>query len=79
MSKGIKDAPRDVYLCFSPRHAIHASDGKTTVDVLVCFECLNGRYESPGLRGSFRINTYPEPVFNAFLKAAGVPLAPKER
>lgn len=26
--------------CFNPRHGIHASDGERSVDLVICFECL---------------------------------------
>jgi len=75
--KSIRDARPESFLCFNPRHALHVEDDGRTLDVLVCFECWNGRYETNGSRGTFRATTFAEPVFDRFLKEAGVPLSPK--
>ena len=67
--------------CFDPRHAIHASHNKKTVDILICFECtqvlvyLDDQRQEPYLP----ISRSPEPVFDKVLTEAYVPLAPKPK
>jgi hypothetical protein len=64
--------------CFDPRHGIRASHGGKTVDVVICFECGHVYfYFDPGkedhTKGSIGKGT--QPVLDAILKAANVPLA----
>jgi hypothetical protein len=63
------------YNCFNPRHGIRVTDGTTTYDFLVCFECqsmllFSGEQQvaATGIRGS-------PTQLNAILSAANVPLA----
>ena len=59
--------------CFDPRHAIRASVGAETVDLLICFECDKILVRLPGT--SFvSIGKGAQPVFDAALKRAGIPL-----
>src|SRR5262249_6529154 len=40
LKKGIADSDGRVATCFNPRHGIRASHGGKTVELLICFECL---------------------------------------
>jgi hypothetical protein len=58
--------------CFDPRHAIRASVGTETVDLLICFECDKILLHLPDT--SFvSIGKGAQPVFDAALKRAGIP------
>jgi hypothetical protein len=59
--------------CFFPRHGIHASHGGKSVDLAICFEC-SYVYQNDVME--FRTTEAPQPVFDAVLTDAGVPLAP---
>jgi hypothetical protein len=59
--------------CFDPRHAIRASVGAETVDLLICFECDKILLHPPGT--SFvSIGKGAQAAFDEALKRAGVPL-----
>ncbi|MCZ7648892.1 MAG: hypothetical protein M5U26_27155 [Planctomycetota bacterium] len=38
--KGVKENQGEVAMCFEPRHGIRVKKGETTVDFVICFECL---------------------------------------
>ena len=77
LTKGMKDAGEASYLCFEPRHAIRAVTPERSVDVLICFECLQVEAHLGTTRYRLRTTRSPEPAFDKVLKDAGVPLAPK--
>jgi hypothetical protein len=78
LAKGMA-APSRGAKCFDPRHAIRATRGGKTVDLVICFECswvhvhLGGKKDGPALT----IASGTQPAFDKVLKAAGVPLARK--
>ena len=60
--------------CFDPRHAIRASVGAKTIDLLICFECYKISVRLP--ESSFvSISESAQPAFDAALKRARIPLA----
>ena len=38
--QGVRSSNGTVAACFNPRHGIHATRQGRTVDLLICFECL---------------------------------------
>jgi hypothetical protein len=61
---------------FEPRHAIHAADGKSIVDVLICFTCHDVLVIGPnGERQGLLITGSPRPLLDKILSEAGIPLA----
>jgi hypothetical protein len=65
-----------VAACFNPRHGIRASREGKTIDLVICFECLQVYvYAEEGRQGSFLTTSSPQPVFDQVLREAGVPLA----
>jgi hypothetical protein len=65
--------------CFAPRHAIHASRGGDTVDLLICFQCAQIEI-IPSEPGPFLKTRHSlEPVIDKILRDANVPLASKRR
>lgn len=79
LSKGTPEHDGSVGMCFLPRHQIVAQRGRKTLDMVICFQCLQmrakgaGAKQIPGL-----VSGSPEPVFDRVLEAAGVKLAPKK-
>jgi hypothetical protein len=66
---------RGVYIyCFDPRHAIRASVGAHTVDLAICFECEMIRIYPAG-EPLANTDATAQPIFDAALKRAGVPLS----
>jgi hypothetical protein len=59
--------------CFSPHHALRVQSGGKSYDFVICFSC--SQFSSSGSRNNQPIHPEVEPVFDAILKNAGVPLA----
>lgn len=66
--------------CFSPRHGIRAIRGGKSIDFVICFECWQVEmYAGEQHLTGFLTTGSPQPVFDAALKDAGVPLAQKPK
>jgi hypothetical protein len=78
LDKGIKDAdPNLAAGCFNPRHGIRATHDGKTVDLVICFECLQiVAYVDDKYAGGPKVTGTPQPAFDKVLKAAKV-LLPK--
>jgi len=74
LSKGLADSDGTVARCFIPRHGIRASQGGKTVELVICFECLQVRGYLDGKRFDLSTTAGPQPAFDALLKAAKVKL-----
>jgi hypothetical protein len=62
-------------LCFIPRHGLRLKGGGKTVDLVICFECLQVQvYADNEKPEGFLTTGEPQEVFDATLKAAGVKL-----
>jgi hypothetical protein len=63
--------------CFWPRHGIRVVEKGRTIDFVICFHC----YEACIYEGSSRrfraVTRDPQPLLNACLKEAGIPLTPE--
>jgi hypothetical protein len=61
--------------CFIPRHGLHLVGGGKTVDLVICFQCLQVQvFENGKETKGFLTSHDPQPEFDAILKAAGVKL-----
>jgi hypothetical protein len=64
--------------CFDPRHGIRATHGGKTVELVICFRCgqvyvyFDGNKEKDA---TLSINRGTQPVLDAILTKAGIPLA----
>src|SRR5262245_26796188 len=57
--------------CFNPRHGIRVTNGGTTTDLVICFECFWVEVYRDGERvGGFATPPYPESVFDSVFLAA---------
>lgn len=66
--------------CFIPRHGIRATAGGKTLELVICFQCLqvHGYIGGDKENAGFLIARSPQPVFDKVLTDAGVKLAPKD-
>jgi hypothetical protein len=75
--KGIKDSDGTYAKCFEPRHRLVATvDGKT-VDMIICFECLQIKMVAPAMDRNLTTTATPQATFDKVLTDAKVPLPPK--
>lgn len=68
-----------VAACFDPRHGIRATTDVGTVDLVICFECLQIYVYEPGdeqRRGMELTTSDPKATFNRVWRAAGLDIAP---
>ena len=56
--------------CFNPRHGLRISDDKTSVDLVICFECKNFVSYVEGQQGEGEISNSAEILYNQILKDA---------
>ena len=76
---GIAASDGQAARCFNPRHGIRVTvDGKT-VDVVLCFECLQARFVVGDASQIETTTSTPEKFFDEVLTKAGVPLAGKKK
>lgn len=74
--EGMTHSDGSMLHCFRPRHGIRTVEDGTTVDYVICFECLQIEIHREGARKSKATTREPQSVFNARLQEAGIPLAP---
>jgi hypothetical protein len=74
LRQGAEDNPGAVAACFNPRHGIRMKTADSTVDLVICFECLSVEVYIGDKRAEkgFLTTGDPQEVFDAVLKAAGV-------
>ena len=66
--------------CFNPRHGLRAKAGDKTVELVICFQCMQVEYViGDKKKAGFLITKSPEPLFDKVLKDAGAKLAPKDK
>ncbi|MBI3885398.1 MAG: hypothetical protein HY302_06680 [Opitutae bacterium] len=62
--------------CFVPRHALSFTDGKETVQIIICFHCANGEMIADNKLTLFSISSKEsEVVFDSVFSAHGLPKA----
>ena len=68
------DGAKSVADCFNPRHGIRANHKGKTIDLVICFECLQ-IYLYKGFSSKanfFLVKELPKPIFDSVLKEAGI-------
>jgi hypothetical protein len=73
LQEAIANSPLYYVYCFDPMHAIRASVGARTVDLLISFHCERIEVYSPE-KSLVATNATARPILDAALKRAGVPL-----
>lgn len=74
--QGVRESEGYSALCFSPRHALRFRTGGGVVVFLICFECSKVQVAGDPRLELFRTTGKEEPLFDAVLRAAGIPKAP---
>ncbi len=76
LAKGVAGNDGVVAACFNPRHGVRAVHDGKTVDLVICFECLQVQmFVDASASEGFLTTSAPQPSFDRVLRAAGVPLA----
>src|SRR5262249_42133996 len=75
--KGIQENDGIAAACFNPRHGLRAVHDGKTVDLVICFECLQVQVFVDGKKSGVLTSESPQPLLDMILKDAKVPLAPK--
>jgi hypothetical protein len=75
IARGIKESDGSVAPCFIPRHGVRATADGKTVDLVICFQCLQIQAFLGDQRSGGALTTRgPLPAFDKALKDAKVPL-----
>lgn len=76
LRKGVNEHDGSVAGCFIPRHGLRIKTGDRTVDLVICFECMQvAVYENDKSVGqNLLISRSPSEAFNKALRDAKVPL-----
>ena len=75
--KGVEDNKGIAANCFNPRHGIRATHDGKSVDLVICFECMQVQgYLDKSEKSDvhFLVTKTPQDAFDKVLKAAKVPL-----
>lgn len=71
LKRGVEEHRGEMMRCFIPRHAVRATHGGKTTDIVICFECYNARVYVDGRQlPGFLVAQSPEPVFTRALAGA---------
>lgn len=79
LTKGIEENDGSVASCFNPRHGLRASHDNKTVELVICFECLQIQVYVDGKMTGVLTSESPQPFLDKILKDANVPLANKAK
>jgi hypothetical protein len=77
LKKGTEENTSGAVKCFWPRHGIRATHEGKTIDLAVCFHCLQVYVyvnEDPVRKEVILTSKSPEPLFDKVLQDAGIPL-----
>jgi hypothetical protein len=73
--KSVADNKGMAAFCFIPRHGIRLTKDGKTLDLVICFQCMQVKdYVSETAGKGFLITASPQPVFDKVLMDAGVAL-----
>ncbi len=76
LDKGIAEWDGSIIRCFNPRHGISATHGGQKIDLVICFECHSIRIHAESA-SYVHTSGSPQPIFDAALKKAGLPISSK--
>jgi hypothetical protein len=78
LAKGVEANKGEAAKCFDPRHGIRVVHDGKTIDLVICFRCLQVQvFHGDKRSDDFLTTASPQETFDKVLKTAGVPLAPK--
>jgi hypothetical protein len=73
--RGIRESDGATVMCFEPRHALTISTKEKRIDILVCFECLQGGVWGAYSAKGFVTTHAPAIVFNKIAATYKLPVA----
>lgn len=74
--QGISESAGAVAVCFNPRHGVRAISGRSVVDLVICFECLQIQPYLDGKQVDTALTTRsPQALLDQVLRSSNVPLA----
>lgn len=79
LRKSIREAPDETYECFEPRHALRARIGSREVEIVLCFECLQGIIRVDKDVTQFPMTADAEKTFDKIFAQHGLKKAEKKR
>jgi hypothetical protein len=79
LQKSIREAPEEAYECFEPRHALRARIGKKNVEIVLCFQCLQGIIRVDKDVTQFPVTAEAEKVFDDIFALHGLKKAEKKK
>jgi hypothetical protein len=77
LAHGVRENDSEAGACFVPRHALHIEEGGRSMDLAICFHCL--QVETRGFNDGnyFLVSRSPEPTFDQSIAAHHLPTLPK--
>jgi hypothetical protein len=79
LQKSIREAPEETYECFEPRHALRTNIGKKKVEIVLCFECLQGIIRVDKDVTQFPMTAEAEKAFDEVFSRNGLKKAEKKK
>ncbi|MBI5426635.1 MAG: hypothetical protein HZA32_21375 [Opitutae bacterium] len=79
LRKSIREAPEETYECFEPRHALRAQIKGRHVEIVLCFECLQGIIRVDKDVTQFPMTADAEKAFDEIFAQNGLKKAEKKR
>jgi hypothetical protein len=74
LTKGIAESDGRIAKCFNPRHGIRATHKGRTIDLVICFECLQVQVFGGNKATTVLTTKSPQPAFDKALREAKIPL-----
>ncbi len=74
---GIDDSNGNAASCFDPRHGIRVTSNGETVDLVICFACLQVDVYFGNQSRQLLTSRLPQPVFNQAFRNANLPVTRK--
>jgi hypothetical protein len=78
LRKSIHEAPDETYECFEPRHALRTRIGSQDIEIVLCFECLQGIIRVGKDVTQFPMSIYAERTFDEIFAHNGLKKAEKK-
>ena len=77
LARGVRENDSTEGSCFLPRHALHIEESGRSMDLTICFTCL--QVEARGFNNGnyFLVSQSPRPIFDKSLAAHHLPELPK--
>jgi hypothetical protein len=76
-ARGVRENDSEEGTCFVPRHALHIEEGGRSMDLTICFHCLQVETRGFNNDNHFLVSRSPEPTFERSIVAHHLPALPK--